>query len=397
MRRRHLRTRVLLLTAGFAAALFLITLGLSWRSQRAQERWTQLITVEMKAVRVLEDVVRVQGAFYARFVAGEVDADRYRNVLQMLGRPELKVVDVSVLRARMRAFQVLIAEPSPRPVDLEATSNAVINEARSEIVRRNREIDDQVPVLARESKWMMLGGLAVAWIVVLMAFAATQMTMNKVVRPIEQLAAAAGVMGREQDLNTRAPVAGDKEIAELGEAMNLMAARLRDRARTDELTELPNFRAFRDTIEGEYARARRYGHRFGILVLDLDRFKKYNDTFGHASGNEALKRVAAALRESVRSVDFAARYGGEEFAVILPEVDGHSMHVVAERVRTSIEALPAPPDGAAVTVSIGAALYPDDAPDIAALFESADERLYAAKKGGRNRVVGPAAAGALAG
>lgn len=397
MRRRHLRTRVLILTAGFAAALFVITLGLSWRAQRAQERWTQLIEVEIKAVRALENVVRAQGAFYARFAAGDVDASRYRIVLQTLKPAEESGIEVSPLRARMKAFETLIAEPSPRTIDLEATSNAVIHEAQREIVARNREIDAQVPVLGRESRWMMLSGLAVAWIVVLMAFAATQMTMNKVVRPIEQLAAAAGAMGREQDLNTRAPVAGDKEIAELGEAMNVMAERLRDRARTDELTELPNFRAFRDTIEGEYARARRYGHRFGILVLDLDRFKKYNDTFGHASGNEALKRVAAALRDSVRSVDFAARYGGEEFAVILPEVDAHSMRVVAERVRGSIEALPAPPDGAALTVSIGGALYPEDAPDIAALFECADERLYAAKKGGRNRVVGPAAAGALAG
>lgn len=397
MRRRHLRTRVLVLTAGFAAALFLITLGLSWRAERAQERWTRLIEVEIKAVRALEDVVRAQAAFYARFVAGEVDAQRYAIVLQTLRNAEGRGVDVSVLRARMRAFETLIREASPRPIDLESTSNAVINEAQKEIVARNQEIDAQVPVLGRESKWMLLSGLAVAWIVVLMAFAATQMTMNKVVRPIEQLAAAAGAMGREQDPSIRAPVAGDREIAELGEAMNVMAERLRDRARTDELTELPNFRAFRDTLEGEYARSRRYGHRFGVLVLDLDRFKKYNDTFGHASGNEALKRVAAALRESVRSVDFAARYGGEEFAVILPEVDAHSMRVVAERVRASIEALPAPPEGATVTVSIGAALFPDDAPDIAALFESADERLYAAKKGGRNRVVGPAAAGALAG
>lgn len=134
-----------------------------------------------------------------------------------------------------------------------------------------------------------------------------------------------------------------------------------------------------------------YPERFGVLVLDLDRFKKYNDTFGHLAGNDALRRVAQTIRETVRTVDFAARYGGEEFAVIVPQVDAAALTVIAERVRTNIEALPAPPDGSSVTVSIGAAIYPDDARDREALFQAADARLYQAKEQGRNRVVAPAA------
>ena len=166
-----------------------------------------------------------------------------------------------------------------------------------------------------------------------------------------------------------------------------MAEKLKAHARTDELTRLPNFRAFRERIDAEIARAARYEASFGILVLDLDRFKKYNDTYGHLAGNDALQRVARALQEAVRQVDFPARYGGEEFAVIMPQADSDALAHVGERIRASVEALPAPPEGATVTVSIGAASYPADGLTAEALFHAADERLYQAKREGRNRIV----------
>jgi diguanylate cyclase (GGDEF)-like protein len=174
-----------------------------------------------------------------------------------------------------------------------------------------------------------------------------------------------------------------------------MADELKARARTDDLTALPNFRAFRERIDAELERADRYPAPFGVLVLDLDRFKKYNDTFGHLAGNDALRRVAQSMRETIRAVDFAARYGGEEFAVVLPQVDAQSLAAIAERVRANIEALPAPPDGAQLTVSIGGAMYPQDGRDREALFQTADARLYEAKKLGRNRVVTAVAASTL--
>jgi diguanylate cyclase (GGDEF)-like protein len=236
----------------------------------------------------------------------------------------------------------------------------------------------------------MSSGLAVAWIVAVVGLAVVQNTLRKVVRPIEELSAAADRIAAG-DLTATAPVAGDREIATLGVAFNRMADELKARARTDELTGLPNFRAFRERIDAELERADRYPERFGILVMDLDRFKKYNDTFGHGAGNDALRRVAQAIRESVRTVDFAARYGGEEFAVILPQVDGHALSTVAERIRAGVEAAPAPADGAKVTVSIGAALFPDDARDRDALFQAADARLYEAKAAGRNCVITPRA------
>jgi diguanylate cyclase (GGDEF)-like protein len=249
---------------------------------------------------------------------------------------------------------------------------------------------------ALSSRAMMPATLAVAWIIVMCSFAAVQVTLRKVVRPLEELSRAADRIARG-DLAARAPVAGDYEIASLGVALNRMADELRAHARTDELTALPNFRAFRERIDDEIARASRYNERFGVLVLDLDRFKKYNDTYGHLAGNDALQRVSAVMRQTVRTVDFPARYGGEEFAVIVPQIDTPSLAAIAERIRSGVEALPAPPDGACVTVSIGAAIYPDDGAGADALFTAADERLYAAKRAGRNRVVTPRSAGARSG
>src|SRR5262249_38514858 len=229
--------------------------------------------------------------------------------------------------------------------------------------------------------------LAVAWIIVMCSFAAVQVTLRKVVRPLEELSRAADRIAAG-DLAARAPVAGDYEIASLGVALNRMADELRAHARTDDLTTLPNFRAFRERIDDEIARAARYNERFGILVLDLDRFKKYNDTYGHLAGNDALQRVASVMRHTVRTVDFPARYGGEEFAVIVPQIDTPSLAAIAERIRGGVEAT------TPVTISIGAAVYPDDGANADALFAAADERLYAAKKAGRNRVGPPRTAGA---
>ena len=386
MRRTHLRTRVLLLTVAFTLALFAIAFGLSWRARLAQQRWTRLIAIETRAVATLEELVRAQNGFRTRFVAGGESAERYRVVAQLLGDDSLTRIDLGVLHGRVNAFRTIIEEPSPRPEDVQSTSAGVVDEAQKIISARKQEIARQLPALERETSSMMSGGLAVAWIVALLGFAAAQTTLRKVVRPIEELSAAADRVA-SGDLDARAPVAGDHEIAALGAAFNRMADELNARARTDDLTALPNFRAFRERIDEELERADRYPEHFGVLVLDLDRFKKYNDTHGHLAGNGALRRVAQVIRETVRAVDVAARYGGEEFAVIVPQVDAGALTAIAERIRANIERIPAPADGASVTVSIGGALYPADGNDRESLFRTADERLYEAKRLGRNRVV----------
>ncbi|MEA2237502.1 MAG: hypothetical protein QOC81_2226 [Thermoanaerobaculia bacterium] len=383
-RRTRLRTRVWLLTIAFALALFGITFGLSWRAQVAQDRWSRLVGVETRAIATLEELIRAQNAYRAHALAG--DASRYRIVAQLLESESLSTIDTSALRRRMTTFRAVLADATSPPNEIDTESMRVVAEAQRMIDERKREIANQLPMLERESRELMTAGLAVAWIIVICSFAAVQVTLRKVVRPIEDLALAADRIAAG-DLGARAAVAGDFEIATLAAAVNHMSDELKAHARTDELTNLPNFRAFRERIELEIERASRYPEHVGILILDLDRFKKYNDTYGHLAGNDALQRVARVIREAVRTVDFPARYGGEEFAVIVPQIDNASLAAIAERIREGIELMPAPKDGAQITVSIGASIFPDDGGAVDVLFRVADERLYAAKKGGRNRVV----------
>jgi diguanylate cyclase (GGDEF)-like protein len=387
-RRTRLRSRVLLLTAAFAIVLFAITFGLSWRAQVAQERWSRLVGVETRAIATLEELIRAQNAYRAHAVAGS--AANYRVVSQLLDSNSLSTIDTAALRRRMATFRAVLADGTSTSAEsnaeIDTESRRVVAEAQRIVDERKAEIARQLPMLERETRELMSAGLAVAWILIICSFAAVQVTLRKVVRPIEELSLAADRIAAG-DLGARAPVAGDFEVARLAAAVNHMADELKAHARTDELTNLPNFRAFRERIDIEIDRASRYPERFGILILDLDRFKKYNDTYGHLAGNDALQRVAGVIREAVRTVDFPARYGGEEFAVIVPQIDGAALAAIAERIRESVEAMPAPAGCAQVTVSIGAAIYPDDGATSDALFRAADQRLYAAKGGGRNRVV----------
>jgi diguanylate cyclase (GGDEF)-like protein len=381
-----LRTRVTWLTVGFAAALLSITFGLSLRAKQSQERWTRLIDVELQTVAALEELIREQNSFTARAAADPRASERYRLIEQLLERPVLRAADFTELRSRVEGFRRRL---DARPVDrrlIAAAGRSVVIEAQRLIEERRGEISRQIPRLQREARSMGLVGLAVAWIVMVLAVAASRTTKDRVVEPIEALSAAAKKIGAG-DADVRAPIRGDRELIELGLALNDMADKLKERARTDDLTALPNFRAFRERIDAEIERATRYQTGFGVLVLDLDRFKNYNDTYGHLAGNDALQRVAGIIREAVRAVDFPARYGGEEFAVVLPQTDISSIKYVAERIRASVESLPAPPGGAQVTISVGGALFPIDGVNAAELFQVADERLYEAKSQGRNRVV----------
>jgi diguanylate cyclase (GGDEF)-like protein len=371
----HLRTRVLLLTTAFAATLFSITFGLSWRAKGAHDRWSRVIAVESQSIATLDEIIRSHNAHRTR----SREPRAYDLVLQLLHSPTLARADTTALRRRMMNFQ---------RSGTDSASRAVVLEAQRLIDVSKRDVNEHLPELERQTGSMMSSGLAVAWILVLCSFAAVQVTLHKVVRPLEDLARSADRIA-EGDHNARAPIGGDLEIAKLGAALNHMADKLRAHARTDDLTGLPNFRAFRERIDAEIERAARYPERFGILVLDLDRFKQYNDQYGHLAGNEALQRVARALRVAVRSVDFPARYGGEEFAVILPQIEAEMLRVVAERIRASVEAIPAPAGGATITVSIGGAIFPADGSNVDALFHAADERLYQAKGEGRNRAVTP--------
>ena len=166
---------------------------------------------------------------------------------------------------------------------------------------------------------------------------------------------------------------------------------LHARSFTDRLTGLRNYDYFSEVLRSELARVRRYGGCVTLVMLDLDRFKAYNDAHGHGAGNRLLASVGHTLSREKRDADIAARFGGEEFALLVPGRGAEAM-VVAERVRQAIAEISTAdldrhhvPD--IVTVSAGIATFPVDARDADELFEQADRALYEAKRRGRNRVV----------
>ncbi len=159
---------------------------------------------------------------------------------------------------------------------------------------------------------------------------------------------------------------------------------------TDELTGLSNRRRFQEVLAGEVERSRRFGQPLGLVMLDIDNFKKVNDTYGHPAGDLVLKEVARILREYSREIDEPARYGGEELAVVLPGTDLEGAFQLAERVRTGIEGLRLPirtadDEPLRVTASFGVATLPNGSMDPRALVAGADAALYAAKHAGKNQ------------
>ena len=198
------------------------------------------------------------------------------------------------------------------------------------------------------------------------------------------------------DLSHRVFLATRDELGQLGKAFNAMAENLaksqkalEDLSTLDGLTGLYNYREFHRLLTDEMQRSLRYGHPFSLLILDIDGFKAVNDTHGHLAGDEALRGLAALIRQEVRPADEVARYGGEEFAIVLPETPGPGALAMAERIRDIVTTHPILiPSGQTVslTVSIGVATYPHDADSEEKLVAASDQALYAAKNSGRNRV-----------
>ena len=160
----------------------------------------------------------------------------------------------------------------------------------------------------------------------------------------------------------------------------------------DDLTGLLNRKSFILEMQREMARSNRYGHPFGLLMMDIDHFKRVNDTYGHLVGSQVLREVATVIRETLRDSDIAGRYGGEEYIALLPETDRLRAHEAAERIRQAIErtsftaSITASHHKLSLTISIGVASYPGDAAQINDLIQRADEAMYEAKRRGRNLV-----------
>jgi diguanylate cyclase (GGDEF)-like protein len=171
--------------------------------------------------------------------------------------------------------------------------------------------------------------------------------------------------------------------AELQDALRA----IQENAIRDVLTGLYNRRHLQERLETEKKRADRSGTIFSVIVLDIDHFKRVNDTFGHLKGDDVLKAVAQVIQAGLRETDLCARFGGEEFVIVLEQTHANTALICAERVRQLVERAPVPSIGADfhVTVSLGVSAY-QPIEDIAQTIARADEALYRAKRAGRNRV-----------
>ncbi|HSE49046.1 MAG TPA: diguanylate cyclase [Terriglobales bacterium] len=183
-----------------------------------------------------------------------------------------------------------------------------------------------------------------------------------------------------------------QEVRKANRALADANRRLEELSRTDGLTGVANRRQFEDVFEREWRRAQRANGPIALLMIDIDEFKKYNDHYGHQGGDDCLQKVAATLKASlVRASDVVARYGGEEFVVVLPGSDQKQAIASAERLRQRVEQMGMPHEARisgpkTVTISVGvAALSPKPTDEPQTLLSAADQALYGAKHGGRNR------------
>jgi two-component system, cell cycle response regulator len=249
---------------------------------------------------------------------------------------------------------------------------------------------------ARKLKYRARTITAIVLVVAIMLVVLSGLILTQsILKPLKLLNIGVARFG-DGDLSYRIALKTQDEIEQLANTINGMAAKLeqsqqalRELATIDGLTGVYNRREFNRRLTVEIERSRREGHPVSLLMVDIDHFKKLNDTYGHQSGDDALRHFSALIKKEVRPGDLAARYGGEEFAVILPHADRKDVFAVAERLRILIAAQNIEIQNdrkIKVTASLGCATFPVDAETEDSLMAQADAALYKAKQGGRNRV-----------
>ena len=195
--------------------------------------------------------------------------------------------------------------------------------------------------------------------------------------------------GRLAQADTLALVESVSEQIAVALANLALRQRLRQQSIRDGLTGAFNRRYLDECLEREISRARRRGQPLGVLMLDVDHFKRLNDTYGHEAGDAVLRDVGQALLQSVRTEDVVCRYGGEEFAILLPEIDAAMLMVRADAILATLRGMHTRFGGhdvGPVTASVGIATYPEHGLSGADLIRRADAALYEAKRAGRDRV-----------
>lgn len=260
--------------------------------------------------------------------------------------------------------------------------------AEAEIFEQLHAVDSTKRNISRLNTTLFVIGIA-------MVLGIGLLLARSILRPLRKLESGVRRFA-SGDFSYRIASRREDELGGLTKAFNTMAQELAQERQAlqelsirDPLTGLYNHREFFRLLTEEMERARRYCHSLSLLMLDLDFFKRVNDTYGHQAGDRALTTVTGVIVRELRRVDEIARYGGEEFAVILPETPGTEAAALADRIRQAVAARPlaiSATDEISLTVSIGLAVFPGDAETGDDLVKKADKALYRAKKEGRNRV-----------
>jgi diguanylate cyclase (GGDEF)-like protein len=200
---------------------------------------------------------------------------------------------------------------------------------------------------------------------------------------------------RELDQARKDAIARETELGQYQQQLEAANARLRELATTDPLTGLANRRVFDARLAAEFAQAHRYGRSLAVMLLDVDNFKQRNDRFGHDEGDATLKRLAVLLARSVRESDLVVRYGGEEFVLLLPETDEAQALLLGARILAMVRGHEWGHEQ--MTLSGGVADLAESVRLRQGMVSLADEALYAAKRAGKDRMMGYAAMRKLVG
>ncbi|MFA5062774.1 MAG: GGDEF domain-containing protein [Candidatus Omnitrophota bacterium] len=168
----------------------------------------------------------------------------------------------------------------------------------------------------------------------------------------------------------------------------LLYKKMQELSITDSLTQIFSRRHFLERFNDELRRSRKFKYNFSFLMIDIDRFKDFNDKYGHLVGDAILREISKTVKETIRQIDFVGRYGGEELSVILVETDKEQACFAGERLRRAVESknIKVYDEELRVTVSVGIATFPSDGMSHEAIIEAADKAMYQAKEAGRNRV-----------
>jgi diguanylate cyclase (GGDEF)-like protein/putative nucleotidyltransferase with HDIG domain len=324
-----------------------------------------------------------------------IDPPLLTELAAIIGVDELALYEESMLLASSAEHGVnaLPAHSEPGAVSMAGRDSLLLSELRDRSGKMQARVglrvaDGAAVMTARAVRNAAIYALVVALAISLLASVVLTRMIDK---PLKRLAEGARAIaatpaGQRVQINSR------DEFGEVAEAFNSMSqalsqafARLRQASETDGLTGLLNHRALHEAVEREVARARRYGTPFGVLALDVDDFKLFNDVHGHPAGDRLLGQLAQLLREQTRQADIVGRVGGDEFIVILSETDADALRVIAQHVHRAVAAQPyVTADGEPIPVraSVGLACFPNDGSTASSLIACADASLYASKRRG---------------